>query len=278
MTVCQISKVTCLLGFVGLFGLDASWLSGARPESEDARDYQREELGVNPFTAPSIAEIFRQLDALKPLPFEQLKRELPQVAQASREQLGLVFGGLIADGFLIVECQKQNLVEDFGRALLRQARSLGVGDRVMRHSASLTEHGKRGDWSAVRRELVSTQSDVEQSMIALRDQHLAHLISLGGWLRGLEIASSAVESNFSTERAAILWQPDLADYFGKEVKTFPPSHAHTPLFESLGVGIRNIRDILNEKVSGQVTLSDVTRLHAKAQELDAVILLGGERR
>jgi len=67
------------------------------------------------------------------------------------------------------------------------ARSLGVGDKVMRHSASLTEHGKRGDWSAVRRELIATQDDVERAMTALRDQKMAHLISLGGWLRGLEI-------------------------------------------------------------------------------------------
>jgi len=38
----------------------------------------------------------------------------------------------------------------------------------MRHSASLTEHGKRGDWSAVRRELIATQDDVERAMTALR--------------------------------------------------------------------------------------------------------------
>ena len=129
----------------------------AQGKPKDAEDYEREELGVNSFTAPSVADIFHQLDDLKPLPFDQLKRELPQTSHSNREQIGLVFGGLIADGFLIVECQKQNLVEDLGRVLLRQARSLGVGDRVMRHSASLTDHGKRGDWAAVRRELIATQ-------------------------------------------------------------------------------------------------------------------------
>src|SRR5450631_2110632 len=83
--------------------------------------------------------------------------DTPRTPHAGREQMGMVFGGLVADGFLIVECQKNNLVEDLGRVLLRQARSLGVGDRVMRHSASLIERGKRGDWPAVRRELIATQ-------------------------------------------------------------------------------------------------------------------------
>src|SRR5437764_3243325 len=197
----------------------------AQEKPDSAKEYQREELGVNPYTAPSVADIFQQLDDLKPLPFEQLKRDFPQATHSGREQMGMVFGGLIADGFLIVECQKSNLVEDLGRVLLRQARSLGVGDRVMRHSASLTELGKRGDWTAMRKELIATQKDVEQSMIELRDQKMAHLISLGGWLRGLEITSSAVESKYTADRAAVLWQRDLINYFAEEMKTLPPSLA-----------------------------------------------------
>ena len=87
----------------------------AQEKTAGAADYQREELGVNPYTAPSVADIFQQLDDLKPLPFEQLKREFPQAMHSGREQMGMVFGGLVADGFLIVECQKKNLVDDLGR-------------------------------------------------------------------------------------------------------------------------------------------------------------------
>jgi hypothetical protein len=246
----------------------------AQGKPKDAEDYEREELGVNSFTAPPIADIFRQLDDLKPLPFDQLKRDLPQTSHSNREQLGLVFGGLIADGFLIVECQKQVLVEDLGRALLRQARSLGVGDRVMRHSASLTDHAKRGDWTAVRRELIATQSDVERAMTALRDQRMAHLISLGGWLRGLEITSGAVQSKFTAERAAILWQHDLINYFTEEMQTLPPPIAKTPLFEKLRTGLDAIRDLLDRTHVNQVTPLEVDTLQTKAHELNLAIVAG----
>lgn len=63
------------------------------------QEHEFEELGVNRYTAPSIAQIFKQLDELKPLPFDQLKRDIPQSAGATREQKGLIFGELIADGF-----------------------------------------------------------------------------------------------------------------------------------------------------------------------------------
>lgn len=238
--------------------------------AEEPVEHEREELGVNPYTAPSVAEIFQQLDDLKPLPYEQLKRDFPQAAHASRERMGMVFGSLVADGFLIVEAQRSNLVDDLGRVLLRQARSLGVGDRVMRHSASLTELGKKGDWLAVRRELISTQQDVEQAMTELRDQKMAHLISLGGWLRGLEICAGAVESNYTTDRAAALWQRDLINYFAEEMKTLPPAVAHKPFFEKVRAGVNAIRTLLN-RAPEKMSLDDVKTLRAQARELNQAI-------
>lgn len=242
----------------------------AQEPVENPEEHELEELGINPYTAPNLADIFQQLDDLKPLPFEELKREFPQAPHASREQMGLVFGGLVADGFLIVACQRKNLVEDLGRVLLRQARSLGVGDRVMRHSASLTELGKKGDWPAVRKELISTQQDVEQAMTELRDQKMAHLIGLGGWLRGLEITSGAVELNYSTDRAAVLWQRDLINYFAEEIETLPPAVAHRPVFVKIREGVGAIQALLNHAPE-KLSLDEVKTLHARAKELNQAI-------
>jgi len=254
-----------------------SWLgivllicTGGALFAEEPQEHEQEEAGVNPYTAPSVAEIFRQLDDLSPLPFDQLKRDFPQAAHASREQMGMVFGGLVADGFLIVESKRSNLVEDLGRILLRQAKSLGVGDRVIRHSASLTELGKKGDWPAVRKELIATQEDVENAMIELRDQKLAHLISLGGWLRGLEICAGAVEDKYTPDRAAALWQRDLVNYFAEEMETLPPGTAHKPLFEKVRKGLGEIRDLLNRAPEAP-PLDQVKVLHAKSKELNLVI-------
>lgn len=266
------SNASCLplIRWIMAVGLLAAVPAGAQEPLENPADHEREELGINPYTAPNLADIFQQLDDLKPLPFEELKREFPQAPHASREQMGLVFGGLIADGFLIVAAQRKNLVEDLGRVLLRQARSLGVGDRVMRHSASLTELGKKGDWPAVRKELIATQQDVEQAMTELRDQKMAHLIGLGGWLRGLEITSGAVELNYSSDRAAVLWQRDLINYFAEEIATLPPPVAHKPLFVKIREGVGAIQALLNH-APDKLSLEEVKTLHARAKELNQAI-------
>jgi hypothetical protein len=242
-------------------------------EPPGGEEHAFEELGVNRYTAPSIAQIFTQLDDLKPLPFDQLRRETPQVAAATREQKGLMFGELIADGFLLVEAEKKNLVDDFGRILMQHARALGVGDHVMRHSASLTELGKRGDWPRMRQELITTQTDVEEAMMELRDEKMAHLISLGGWLRGLEICAVTVELNFSPQHAAVLARPDLADYFSNELKTLPPALAQTPLFQRIRAGVKALQPLLN-KSPNKLLRADVTAIRTQANQLNNAIRQG----
>ncbi len=263
----KIDTISVLFRLVIIVVILDGWPMRAESPPPASQEHEFEELGVNRYTAPSIAQIFRQLDQLKPLPFDQLKRQIPPVAGATREQKGLIFGELIADGFLLVEAEKQNLIETFGRVLMQQARSLGVGNRVMRHSASLTESGHRGEWPRVRRELITTQTDVEQAMVELRDEKMAHLISLGGWLRGLEICARTVETDFSPQRARILAQPDLADYFANELQTLPPMLARTALFEKIRDGVKALQAALNKSPS-TLTLTDVRAIRIHATELN----------
>ena len=256
-----------------IFVMGLGCLAIKAEEPPAGEEHALEELGVNRYTAPSIAQIFKLLDDLKPLPFDQLRREPPQVAAATREQKGLMFGELIADGFLLVEAEKKNLIENFGRTLMQHARALGVGDRVMRHSASLTDLGKRGDWPRMRQELITTQTDVEEAMMELRDEKMAHLISFGGWLRGLEICAVTVEQTFSPQHAAVLARADLADYFANELTTLPPALTQTPLFERIRVGVKALQPLLN-KSPNKLSRTDVTAIRTQANQLNNMIRQG----
>jgi hypothetical protein len=243
----------------------------SQEEPPTEQGHEMEELGVNRFTAPKIEQVFDQLDRLRPLPFAQLWRNPPASTPNRREQKGLIFGGLIADGFLIVSAQKANLVDELGRVLIREARGLGVADRVIRHSASLTELGRAAKWDKVRSELIQTQADVERALIDLRDEKMAALISLGGWLRGLEIGAAAVEAEFTPERARILAQPELVDYFVEELDTLPPALAHLPLFDKLRDELKQIRTTLTNAQTAGLTLEQVRDIHNRATALNLMI-------
>src|SRR5437879_1328850 len=90
--ITQRARMLCSLSIFVIGG--ATGLATPLPAQEEPiteQDYEREELGVNPYTAPLIARIFQQLDELRPLPFKQLQRELPGVSPRSRERKTLLF-------------------------------------------------------------------------------------------------------------------------------------------------------------------------------------------
>lgn len=198
------------------------------PEDLLEDDHVRAELGVNEFTAPSISKLFDTLQFLMPLPLMETERNPGERMPLDRADLAIELGFLIADGFLIVQAGQMDKVEGMASNLTRYGKALGAGDRINRHAASLLESADKQDVEQLKKELAATQKDVEIELVTLRDADLAHLISLGGWIRALEVSSVAVEKQFSPERATKIMREDIADYYTEIVAGLEPRISERP--------------------------------------------------
>ena len=212
--------------------------ANGKPEIPADLVHVKEELGVNEFTAPSIAKLFDTLQFLMPIPLGDVERKKPESMPSDRANLAIELGFLIADGFLVVQAGQMDKVEGLAKELTNYGKSLGIGDRVNRHAAAMLDTAKKNQIEELKAELAATQEDVEQELFKLRDADLAHLISLGGWIRALEVAASAVEKQFSPERAEKLMREDIADYYTESVAGLEPSISERPNFLEM-------RDILS---------------------------------
>jgi hypothetical protein len=243
----------------------------ASAQSPAIPDHVREELGINEYTTPSIAVLLKALETLRPVPFEEVERPVPQQNPGDRVRLALSTGGIIADGFLAVVAEKQSRIEPIARALLRQAKGLGVGEHVTRHSRSVLEKALVKDWNGIRTELVGTQRDVEAGMMALRDEEIAHLVALGGWWRGLEITSGILSSHYSQQGAALLVQPAVIDYFADRVSTLNPSFAKTKLWVALSENLSAVRKIACKPDGTPPTQEEVRAIRVLAGAMNNLI-------
>jgi hypothetical protein len=187
--------------------------------------------------------LLKALQALRPVPYEEVERPLPTQNPGDRARLALSTGGIIADGFLAVVAEKQSRIEPVARALLRQAKGLGVGEHVTRHSRSVLEKALVKDWKGIHAELIGTQRDVEAGMMALRDEEIAHLVALGGWWRGLEITSGILSSHYTQQGATLLVQPAIIDYFTDRISTMHPSFKKTKLWAALNGNLAAVRKL-----------------------------------
>jgi hypothetical protein len=224
---------------------DASGPNGEIPNDllDDADLNQQ--LAVNRFTAPSISKMFDTLQFLMPLPIAEVERKIPARMSLDRTDLAVELGFLIADGFLMVQAEQLNDVEKMAKDLTRYGKALGAGDRVNRHAAGLLESAKDGNVPQLKLELASTQRDVEDELVTLKDADLAHLISLGGWIRALEVASVAVDKQFSTERARKLMRKDIAEYYADCITGLESKISDRPNY----LAIRDLLEALGKKMT-----------------------------
>ncbi|MDB6132118.1 MAG: hypothetical protein JWM59_361 [Verrucomicrobiales bacterium] len=238
-------------------------------------EHLREEYGVNQFTTPSIRRIFGQLEALGTLPYDKLKRPLPKSTASDRSLVALSLGVLIGDGFLSVQSEKVSDLEDIGRAVLKHAKTLGAGARITEHAKSLLENSALGDWKTLREDLAGTQKDVEGEMVLLRDMEVAHLISLGGWLRGMQIASGTAMDPFSPEHAAVLARADLLDYFNAMLSELNPTLQKRAHIKTLRAGLEELHSLISLPEGKAFTEEQVKTIYEKSSALVKLVTTGG---
>lgn len=242
------------------------------PEDLLADEHIREEFGINDFTTPSIGKLFTDLEDLGKMPYEVLKRDFEkQRPPSDRSLMALNLGVLIADGFLVVHCEKVDELEPIGKAILNNAKALGARDRVSRHANSLLEGSLLADWSGLRQELSKTQADVEAEMLLLRDSEIAHLISLGGWVRAFQIASTTAAQSYTPEKARKLGRVDIVDYYLMGLEGLHPTLQKKEHIQKLRTGITEIRDLLDVPQGIAFQHKEVQALQKAADELVAVL-------
>ncbi len=240
---------------------------GVIPKDLVDDEHVREELGVNEFTAPSIAKLFDTLQFLMPLPIAEVERKMPPRMPTDRADLAIELGFLIADGFLIVQAEQLDQVQDLANDLTRYGKALGAGDRVNRHAAGLLESAKDKNVDALKKELTATQHDVEVELVSLRDADLAHLISLGGWIRALEVSTVAVDNQFTAERARKVMREDIADYYTESVTGLEPKISERPNYLAMRDLLAGLRTEMTLADDAEPTREIMSEIRKQAQEL-----------
>lgn len=260
-----LSTLAVCLQVAGSFARDN--IDAELKQSSD--DHMREELGVNPITTPSIQDILKQLELFRPVPVELIDSAKRDATFNNRLQTAMHFGSLVADGFMLTLAERPKDVQEVGKALIRQARALGVGERLTKRSKSLLEFSDKGDWIGMRQELVRTQQDVETSMLELRDEEMAHMISLGGWLRGFQLGAASTVAAYTPNKARMLGNAEIMDYFLDRLSTLHPRLKKTEFVRTLTEKIRGIRDLTASNQGAVFSPEQVAKASALANEAEA---------
>jgi hypothetical protein len=220
---------------------------------------------------PLPSEIFNVLDKLGTPDWRGQLRD-PQIqSRGERPQVALLLGAVIAEGFVAVEATDRDRVKDIGRDVLTLSRAIGVEKAVLSRTNAIQSKAASADWTGVRRELDGALTDVKNAMIELKDDQLAHLVSLGGWLRGTEVLTSIVDKSYSADGADLLNQPDLLRYFQERLAGMPSRLRNHQLVSRVQRSLNEISPLIHQKITPasvrrikEITTETVRAINANA--------------
>lgn len=240
----------------------------AVPEDLLDDEHFREEMGINELTTPSIRRIFDQLAELGKIPYDEVQMAVTPPPAEDRVAVALHLGVLIANGFLSVQCERFPDMETLGKAVLEHAELLGTGKHLRPHSKALLEHASLRQAEKLKEELLRTQRDIEREMADLRDVDIAHLVSLGGWIRAFQIGCATVGAHFSPETAAKLARTDITAYYLAQLGNLHPKLKER---ESIATLIRELTRLQEQLDVPEGTVLTETRLAGWRKQGDKLV-------
>jgi hypothetical protein len=163
----------------------------------------------------------------------------------NRAQIALNLGGLIADGFIAVEAKDGQQVKNIGSDIVKLAKALGVSEKLLSRGNSINEFAENNEWDTLQEELEATQNEVKSSMQSHADQDLVILVTLGGWIRGTQVVTSAVMQNYDERSAKVLRQPALVHFMQSKINEMSPELRDEPLVKDVSNELGKIEKLVS---------------------------------
>jgi hypothetical protein len=216
---------------------------------------------VDDVVVPVPSEVFSVLDKLGEPNWRHEIRELNVPNTSDRTQLALLFGHVVAEGFVAVQAEDKEAVKEAGKDVISISTALGLTKAVRPHAQAILDAADKNDWKAIRKEFDQTQKTVKDTMEEMKDIDLSQCVSLGGWLRGTASVTSVVGKNFSADRAELLNQPMLVEHFLNAIGKMPKNTQEHDLLRSIRKGLSSVLEKMESAVDGfsKGAVSDISK-------------------
>lgn len=220
---------------------------------------------------PIPLEVFAALDKLGKQNWAGQLEKRDLSPRADRSRSALLFGLAISRGFVAVQAKDTDEIKKVGMAVQRLAGSLGVSRPVEGRIKVIIETVEDRNWDGVKQEFDRTRQTVLNEMKTMRDDDLANLVALGGWLGGTGALSSILKENYSPETSDLLNQAGLLMQLKQEFDKLPAGIKRDEVFHKIEQTLVALEKLMTSEPGGVFTLAQVSKIHNETHLLlDAI--------
>src|SRR5881275_1957203 len=250
------------IGVMGIIFVAAGAEIGRLPADQLAKAVRSDSISI-----PTPGELFAALEQPGKTDWSGQYRGPIPVTYRNRAQIALNLGGLIADGFVAVEAKDSQQVKNIGSDIIKLAKALGVSQNLLSRGNSINEFAENNEWDTLQEELEATQNEVKSSMQSHADQDLVILLTLGGWIRGTQVVTSAIVQNYNAAAAKVLREPALVHFMQSKLNAISPELRQEPLVKDVSEQLTGIEKLVSFPESKAPSAEDVGKLNEAVGKL-----------
>ena len=210
---------------------------------------------------PSPAEVFVSMDKVGETNWSDAASYSPKYDYGDNYLRALNLGIRAADGFLAIQARDSENLGEMIVVILTLAEELLVQETILNKGKTFEDMAKNGQWDELHAELDNLRDDVMREIERLGDDDLALLVSAGGWLEGLRAISKVLEENYDPKASSILYQPNLVEYFTKQIEAMTPEARSHPSVQELERLLPEIMRLVNVGYRTPLPLENIKELN-----------------
>ena len=261
----RFSSVAAALAVVAVSMVSQVSAQDGTPKKIDIANLPAETNGQ--VIIPIPQEVFSSLNKLGARNWRNQISKRDVELDGDRSRTALLFGLVIADGFIAVQAENKDEVTRIGREVQRLAGALGVKSEVDGHALAIIDGARDSEWNSVKRELDKARQTVIDTMKELRDDEFADLVSIGGWLGGTRALAALLEEDYSVEAAELLHQPDLVLQIAKSYAALPTAAKPGPIYSGVTDTLQQLSLLMRGTDDGTISKDSVITIQKLTGDL-----------
>lgn len=118
---------------------------------------------------------------------------------------------------------------------------------------------KQGKWTEVRSMLDDQQTTVKEKLNRL-DKDAAILVTIGGWLEGLNVVTKSLASNYTADATGIIRNPKLVEYLIGEINGLSTTAKGNDLVKNITTKLGEIKTLVSVEKGKPIPQESVKKL------------------
>lgn len=209
---------------------------------------------------PPSALVFHNLDSLSKaqVNWKALPTFNKKSSYTNKYTTALNLGTRICDAFVAIQGKDQNKFADMATTVAGLSGKLNANIEQSLND-KMFALVKQGKWTEVRSMLDDQQTTVKEKLNRL-DKDAAILVTIGGWLEGLNVVTKSLASNYTADATGIIRNPKLVEYLIGEVNGLSATAKGNDLVKTITTKLGEIKTLVSVEKGKPIPQDSVKKL------------------